>query len=336
MYIPGVLLGVQEIYTLLHDIKFLNKPRSLLLEAAADPNTPQRRGRTALLCASYRGHVNAVQILAQGRAVELNQMERDTTQARADLNLADNLGMTALSWAAAAGCAGVVGCLLRAKADQGLASHIGLTPFLCACGNGHLNIIDLLLAEEEKSSSSVTADTTYAAIALASAHGYSEILQRLLGLCSQRGFGSRGFLPALNLAARGGNGNAVCLLLDAARDVPAVVDMSASALARAADRGCSGIVGMLLSEKKDKLAHDAYLEALICASSGYSCDTMLLLLKHLPEPCDVTAIACMCAARMGHENMVLSLLQEYQPWVYKFAGGIRREAQQITQLFKIE
>ena len=73
----------------------------LLLEARAQVNQQQRRGRTALVCACFRDHLEVAGVLVE---------------AEADVNVPDNLGMTALSWTSGAGHVEVARLLLQARA----------------------------------------------------------------------------------------------------------------------------------------------------------------------------------------------------------------------------
>ena len=66
-------------------------------------------------------------------------------EAGADLNLANNNGLTALMLAAGHGHVEVVRVLLEAGADVNLASNNGSTASMLAAGQGHVEVVRLLV-----------------------------------------------------------------------------------------------------------------------------------------------------------------------------------------------
>ncbi|CAE7194059.1 ANKHD1 [Symbiodinium natans] len=105
---------------------------SLLLEARADADVTDDRGRTPLMHGAHRGNVAMVRLLLE---------------ASADACVADNGGDTALISAAMHGHADIVRLLLQARSDiETLGPCVdSCTALMGACDNGHLETASLLL-----------------------------------------------------------------------------------------------------------------------------------------------------------------------------------------------
>ncbi|CAE6958332.1 TANC2 [Symbiodinium natans] len=101
-----------------------------LLEAAADANLRDRRGKAALTSASQRGHLEIVQLLLQNGAAK---------------DMRDSFGSTALILASSYGHLEVVRLLLQAQANLELDNNHGENPLLRACTYGHLEVARALL-----------------------------------------------------------------------------------------------------------------------------------------------------------------------------------------------
>nr|XP_021518724.1 neurogenic locus notch homolog protein 4 isoform X1 [Meriones unguiculatus] len=135
-----------------------------LLEAGANPNQPDRAGRTPLhtavaadarevcqlLLANRRTAVDArtddgttALMLAARLAVE--DLVEELTAARADVGARDKRGKTALHWAAAVNNARAARCLLQAGADKDAQDSREQTPLFLAAREGAVEVAQLLL-----------------------------------------------------------------------------------------------------------------------------------------------------------------------------------------------
>jgi ankyrin repeat protein len=103
-----------------------------LLSQGAQTTKPDLWGRTALICASMKGHLGVVQALLQ-------HMEGQRLDER------DMDGSTALYHAAFNGHELVVGFLLSQGAQANSSNNKGVTPLMGASENGHLGVVRLLV-----------------------------------------------------------------------------------------------------------------------------------------------------------------------------------------------
>ena len=102
----------------------------LLLQAGADKNVRDGKGRTAVMLATCNGHTEIVRWLLQ---------------AGAGKNMRDGEGRTALMWAARNGHAGITRLLLQDGAKKDLQDHERVTALMEAACSGHVEIAHLLL-----------------------------------------------------------------------------------------------------------------------------------------------------------------------------------------------
>ena len=99
----------------------------ILLNAGADVNARDRRGRTAPANTSEEGFSEIVQFLIE---------------AGAELNVADNLGFTAVMLATEYGDIKVARILVNAGADVNMATDVGLTALMLTVKKSHFDAID--------------------------------------------------------------------------------------------------------------------------------------------------------------------------------------------------
>uniref|UniRef100_A0A6I8NU11 Notch receptor 4 n=1 Tax=Ornithorhynchus anatinus TaxID=9258 RepID=A0A6I8NU11_ORNAN len=135
-----------------------------LLEAGADPNRPDRAGRTPLHAAVAADAREVCQILLRNRETAVDpRMEDGTTplmlaarlavedlveeliQAQADVGARDNRGKTALHWAAAVNNSLAARALIQAGADKNAQDSRDQTPLFLAAREGALEAARLLL-----------------------------------------------------------------------------------------------------------------------------------------------------------------------------------------------
>ena len=103
----------------------------LLLESGADVDSTDALETTALMCASYLGHVENVRILI-GHGAQIDAK--------------DASGYSALMYAANAGHTDCVSTLLRAGADVNARDKDGNTPVAFAAQHGSSEVVNLLIA----------------------------------------------------------------------------------------------------------------------------------------------------------------------------------------------
>jgi uncharacterized protein len=107
----------------------LNKMKELLA-AGADPNMPDRKGLTPLMLATQKRHKNIIALLISKGA---------------DVNATLKHGFTALFYPCMFGGAGIAKLLIDSGADIN-AREDGNTPLMWAAFRGHVDIVELLLA----------------------------------------------------------------------------------------------------------------------------------------------------------------------------------------------
>lgn len=99
------------------------------------------RGNTALHMASANGHVDMVKFL-------INEL-------KCDINIINNSGSSALSWAALNGQKEVVSILIKNGANVNTKNNLGKTPSEEAYDSGFYDISEMLVAEELKTNKGI-------------------------------------------------------------------------------------------------------------------------------------------------------------------------------------
>ncbi len=174
--------------------------------AELDVNAAAARGRTPLICAAMKGHTGVARAIVE--------------EARTGLNLADDGQRTALNWASRLGLSELVWVLLQRRADPNVADSLGRTALLEAAAGGHLGIVSMLL--DATVDVDVNARTTMgeAPLMAAAGAGHVAVVERLLSvpgvdanLCDEGG------QTALYAAASKGHKAVVAALLDSGKDI---------------------------------------------------------------------------------------------------------------------
>ncbi|CAL8085284.1 unnamed protein product [Calicophoron daubneyi] len=164
-----------------------------LLNGGININLSNPTGLTALHLAAKEGYVNVVsELLRRG----------------ADFDTPTKKGNTALHIASLAGHLEVVRLLLDAGADINRQSVVGFTPLYMAAQENHLDVVDLLLKRGGRQD--LTTEDGFTPLAVALQQGHEHVVALLL----ERDSRSRGRMPALHIAARKDDVNAVGLLLN--------------------------------------------------------------------------------------------------------------------------
>ena len=123
----------------------------------------------------------------------------------------DWLGRTALILAAAAGMTGVMSVLLEAGAEPDATDYHGRSALLWASGGGWVEAVDLLLGLERGVDVSRADDQGDTALMLASSHGHTDVVNRLLPGAACDMINARG-VAAIGMAALLGHGEVFLLL----------------------------------------------------------------------------------------------------------------------------
>ncbi|CAH8655158.1 unnamed protein product [Schistosoma rodhaini] len=164
-----------------------------LLNAGVHINLSNSIGLTALHLASKEGRVHVVdELLRRG----------------ADFDAPTKKGNTALHISSLAGHYEVVKLLLDSGANINRQSATGFTPLYMAAQENRLNVVDLLL--QRGANQALTTEDGFTPLAIALQQGHDRVVAHLL----ERDSRSRGGLPALHIAARKDDANAVSLLLN--------------------------------------------------------------------------------------------------------------------------
>lgn len=171
----------------------------LLIERDADPNVQTPDLLSALLVATTVGDLRLAQRLleCEGLDVELRDQDGDSAlniavnignlalvnrllEHGAKPNVADNNHRTAAFVAAHRGYDAILQTLLLAGADPNQSDSRGFTPLHTAAAGGHLEAVNVLLADDRTSLSAVSA-RGFTALTLASREGHYAVAAMLLG-----------------------------------------------------------------------------------------------------------------------------------------------------------
>lgn len=140
--------------------KLLNR----LIDAGADPATPNFKGAPALIYAAWKGNPSVLQILIRQRV---------------SLEHAASNGWTAMTMASAKGNVDAIRVLIKARAQIDPPDVYGWTPLMRATNLGRLKVVQVLVKEGNASLSRYNA-SRQTALHLAAAGGYNAIYDFLL------------------------------------------------------------------------------------------------------------------------------------------------------------
>jgi ankyrin repeat protein len=105
-----------------------------ILEAGADIEAQDEKGRTAVVAATYGNHADTVEaLIAQG----------------ADINIRDNMLNNVLLYAGASGYLDIVRLAIGAGADTTLTNRFGGTALIPAADRGHVEVVKELLEHSD-------------------------------------------------------------------------------------------------------------------------------------------------------------------------------------------
>jgi ankyrin repeat protein len=204
-----------------------------LLLARASVNVAMQNGATALTLAAANGHAASVQLLLAARAQPNRLAGR----------------YNALHLAALAGCAVSVEALLRYGANPLAVSRQGETAMALAAGRGHLAVVHVLLPHMQN----LPVLQRAAVLQAAAATGQASVLAVLLETMPAGDLNplNKAGLAALHLAAKGGHGAAVQVLLAHGANANCLSGEGKTALHYAAAAGDVRAVQALLDAKAE-------------------------------------------------------------------------------------
>ena len=180
-----------------------------------------------------------------------------------------------------------------------------------AAGEGHLEVVKLLLEAKANREARDSEDRT--ALLLAANSGHAETVKLLLEVGADKGVFDSYDMTALHIAAGNGHAAVVKLLLEAGAETEAVTDQSWTALHCAAAFGRTEVVKLLLEAGAEKEAvTDQSWTALHCAAAFGRTEVVKLLLEAGAEKEAVTDqswTALHGAAAFGRTEVVKLLLE---------------------------
>src|SRR5438552_1568361 len=204
----------------------------------------------AALCVSSLGAAGHDAPLADAVQRHDKQAVKALLKQRADVNVPQSDGATALHWSAYLEDAETTALLIRAGARVDTPNHYGITPLALATGNGNAAIIDQLLKAGADPNGGVRAGET--PLMLAARSGNTDAVKVLLSAGAQVDAKETwNGQTALMWAAAAGHGPVVQVLIDHRADIHARSNSGATPLLFAARRGDMAAVRALLAAGAD-------------------------------------------------------------------------------------
>ena len=187
-------------------------------------------------------------ISLNGQVVELLLKEK------ADPNIQNNDGRTALMVASRNGHQQVVELLLKEKADPNIQNNDGRTALIVASQNGHQQVVELLL--KEKADPNIQNNDGWTALMVASQNGHHQVVELLLKEKADPNIQDNDGRTALMVASQNGHQQVVELLLKEKADPNIQDNDGRTALMVASQNGHQQVVELLLKEKADPNIQD--------------------------------------------------------------------------------
>jgi ankyrin repeat protein len=173
---------------------------TFLLSKGAQANTRDEQGSTPLMWACEDGHLDVVQILH-------GETEGQGLEGR------NNYGCTALHDSARGGHKEIVSFLLSKGAEATARDEDDTTPFMCACANGHLEVVQMLFKATEGQGLEDRDNNGFTALHCAAIKGYKDVVAFLLSKGVQASTKDTWQETSLMKACRRGEVGVVQLLL---------------------------------------------------------------------------------------------------------------------------
>jgi ankyrin repeat protein len=176
---------------------------------------------------------------------------RALVEAKADVNIVGEDGVTPLSCAAGRGHVEAIRMLLEAKADVTTTSKHVYTPLGCAAGGGHVEAVRMLL--EAKAYVNTAGKDGVTPLLYAAGRGDVEIVRMLLEAKADVNTAGKDGDTPLSHAARFGHVEVVRMLLEAKADVNIVGEHGVTPLSCAAERGYVDLVWKTTRDRNNVL-----------------------------------------------------------------------------------
>uniref|UniRef100_UPI00358E28FC ankyrin-3-like isoform X3 n=1 Tax=Myxine glutinosa TaxID=7769 RepID=UPI00358E28FC len=275
------------------------------LKSGMEINTCNQNGLNALHLASKEGHVDVVKEL-------LNH--------EASIDAATKKGNTALHIAALAGQTEIVKVLVQYEANMNAQSQNGFTPLYMAAQENHLEIVKFLL--NSGANQSVATEDGFTPLAVALQQGHQEVV----GLLLESDTKGKVRLPALHIAARKDDTNAVALLLQHEHKTDVTSKSGFTPLHITAHYGNINVATLLLNlgAAVDFKARNGITPLHVAAKRGNT--NMVKLLLDRGATIDAKTrdglTPLHCAARSGHDKVIEMLLDRDAPILAKTKNGL--------------
>jgi ankyrin repeat protein len=270
---PTVLHAVKKAPTVLahaaRNHKVLTASLALASTVIAIPQARRAMSRginsalnSCLFNAAQRGYARTVKILLK-TGIDINQQDLGMTALHwaaawghqavvesllahdADLNIVDNFGKTALHRAASNGHQVVVELLLARGADPNIVYNFGWTALHSAAHNGHQAVVESLLVHG--ANIDLTDNDGATALHRAASEGHQAVVESLLAHGADLNIVDNSGMTALHLAARSGWQAVVESLLAHGAGINQQVFLGRTALHYAAHNGHQAVVESLLA-----------------------------------------------------------------------------------------
>jgi ankyrin repeat protein len=194
-----------------------------LVTAGAKTSSLSNKNRTPLMLAAQYGHLTTVKALLdtkkqrpQGtfRALMFtaqNALEFCSTLMGNNLNQVDNLGYSALMYAAESGYTDVICLLVGRGANTSLKNKLGNTALMLAAQNGRLNVVEYLINQQAKINTQNMQGNT--ALMLAAQNGRLNVVEYLINQQAKINTQNMQGNTALMLATENGQYSIVSILI---------------------------------------------------------------------------------------------------------------------------
>ena len=204
----------------------------LLLQAQADPNTPNKYGNTPLHIASYKGQL---------------QVAKRLLDAQADPSVRNNEGATPLHSASKGGKLDVIDILLQVHSDPNTPDDNGDTPLIIASYYGYQNVVERLI--QAKADPNIPNKFGNTPLHIASSEGHQQVCERLLHALADPNIQNKNEETPLHKVSQKGGLEIVELLLKAHADPDIPDNDGATPLQIASKNGHQQIVQCLVQAK---------------------------------------------------------------------------------------
>ena len=268
----------------------------LLVNIGGDVNTSGFNKSTPLMMAALVNNVAAAYALLQSKA---------------NPDIQDNNGVTALCIGSEKGHHQCVDLLLQAKANPDIQINDGATALYIGSQNGHHQCVDLLL--QAKANPDIEANNGTTALYIGSQNGHYQCVDLLLQAKANPDIQANNGVTALHICSQNGHHQCVDLLLQSKANPDIQANNSATALLVGSQNGHHQCVDLLLQAKANPNIQDnSGATALYIGSQNghHQCVDLLLQAKANPDIQDIDGATALCiGSQNGHHQCIDLLLQ---------------------------